>query len=746
MKQNQRKQQNINKYSMKKQALLFLLFITFLSVNLFAEESPKLITLESDHLSLILKVDANKQVTFEYFGKKITDTQPFLKKKSYRRTDHANDPQAYSAFGGRDFREPALEVTHADGNITTELIYQSHEIKKEDNQSVLKLNLCDKAYPLNVTLTYYVYPKEDVFKESVSIQNKEKKEVILHRFFSCFLPIRAQKYYLTHFAGAWAKEMQKEETLLTHGTKSIQTLKGVRTTHTENPSFMLSLNQPLNEDAGEVIAGALAWSGNFKLNFELDELNTLNIMAGINPEVSAYTLKSGESFQTPEMIFTFSYQGAGQATRNLHDWARNFQIYDPLSIRPTLLNSWEGAYFKFNEKTLTDMMDRAADMGLEMFVLDDGWFGNEYPRNNDKQGLGDWQVNKEKLPHGIDYLASYAQSKGLKFGIWIEPEMVNPNSVLAKQHPEWIVKGKGRDIPQIRKQWLLDLTNPKVQDYVMKIVDDIMSSSDKISYIKWDCNRHVESVGSTYLSDKQQQEFWIRYTQGLYNVYERVRAKYPKLIMQACASGGGRVDYGALKYHQEIWTSDNTDALSRIKIQYGTNMIYPALVTGSHVSASPNHQTGNQTPLKFRFDLAMSGRLGMELEPKTLNDKEKAFARKAIQNYKNIRELITSGDLYRIRSPYEGGVYSLMYVAKNKQRAVFYAYNITYEGRVNLPSFRLKGLDPKKKYTIHELNTDKPRFWGEGESFSGEYLMNVGLNLLLQKCFDSMVFTLEEAN
>ncbi|MDE7126292.1 MAG: alpha-galactosidase, partial [Bacteroidales bacterium] len=409
---------------------------------------------------------------------------------------------------------------------------------------------------------------------------------------------------------------------------------------------------------------------------------------------------------------------------------------------PALLNSWEGAYFDFNTKTLTDMIDDVKDMGLEMFVLDDGWFGNRYPRNDAKSGLGDWEANVSKLPEGIDYLVRYAHDKGVKFGIWIEPEMVNPKSELAARHPDWVVKSAGRDIPQIRSQWLLDLSNPEVQDFVFGVFDRTMQMAPGIDYIKWDANRHVESFGSEHID--RQSHFFVEYVQGFYEVLRRIREKYPEVIVQACASGGGRVEYGALKYFNEVWTSDNTEALSRVFIQYGTNMIYPACVTGSHVSAVPNHQTANVTPLKFRFDVASAGRLGMELQPKDMTAEEREFARKAIASYKEYRDLVFYGDLYRIHSPYgKGDHYALMYVSKDKRRAVVFAYCLRYQGRALVPQFRLYGLDPDMRYSLKELNVEKSRFWGAGKVFDGTYLINQGINPQLMKVYDSAVYYLE---
>ena len=692
-----------------------------------AAAEPQVINIKTDGSSMVMSVTSDGEVLFHHFGGRIDDATPVTGIKSYRRTDHGTDNLAYSTMGGRNFREPALRVTHADGDMNTELRYVSHTTRTLADTNVTRtvIKLTDTNQALDVELFYTAYAKENVITTHAVIRNREKGSIVLHSFYSSSLPVKARSYLLTHLYGAWARESQVDHTLLTHGSKSIESRKQVRTTHTENPAFMITLDsESFDENYGEVIAGALAWSGNFRLNFEVDEFNVLNILAGANPYASDYTLGEGESFTTPEMIYTYSSEGAGGASRHLHDWARNYGVWHGHTYAPTLLNSWEGAYFTFDAKTLTEMIDDAADMGLEMFVLDDGWFGNKYPRNDSNAGLGDWQVNAKKLPEGIDYIASYAHQKGMKFGIWIEPEMVNPRSELAEKHPDWIVKAGNREIPRMRNQWLLDLSNPKVQDFVFSVFDNTMKLSPNIDYIKWDANRHVENAGSEYLPEDKQSHFWIDYTQGFYKVMERIRAKYPDVLIQACASGGGRVEFGAMKYFNEVWTSDNTEALSRTRIQYGTSLFYPATVMGSHVSATPNHQTGNITPIKFRF--------------------EKRFARKAVASYKAYRDIVMEGDLYRIGTPYDDtGYYGMMYVSKDKKKAVLFTYCIRYQSRTLIPKFRLHGLDAKTRYTVREQNTDKKRFWFDGGTFTGEYLANAGINPNLSKIYDSAVFVLE---
>ena len=717
------------------------------SEPLTIDPTPRVIEIATDRTSMVLTVDEDGSLMFDYYGKKLDDPTPFLSKKSYRRVDFCTDPMAYITQGGREQRQASLAVTHSDGDLNTKLGYVSHTVDSRGSAVVTTIQLTDSKMPFDVRLVYEAYPSQDVIVAHSEITNRETGNVRLRNYFSANISLTADRYYLTQFGGAWAREMSMFESELTRGIKSISSQKQVRAVQLENPSFMLSLNRPLDENTGEVVAGALAWSGNFDLSFEVDDFDILNIRAGINPYSAEYTLHTGETFITPDVILTYSGEGAGEASRNLHDWARECGgVYDAENACPTLLNSWEGAYFDFDPTVLKHMIDDAADMGLEMFVLDDGWFGNEFPRNSTKQGLGDWQVNLAKLPGGIDEIASYAVSKGLKFGIWIEPEMISPRSELARKHPDWVVgRNTGREMTTTRNQWILDLSNPEVQDFVFGVFDNTMKLSPHISYIKWDANRHVENAGSPYLGADEQSMFWVKYTQGLYNVYKRIREAYPDVIIQACASGGGRVEYGALRYNDEAWTSDNTDARTRVFIQYGTSHIYPSVMMGSHVSTVPNHQTGGITPLKFRFDVAMSGRLGMELQPKHLSDKEKAFARNAIATYKQLRPTIMHGDLYRLHSPYEKGNYaSLMYVEKDKSRAVMFTYCFEYRGRDTVCRLKLTGLDPERKYRLREVNVeDKPVFWGEGMVFSGEYLIDEGVNLPLTKRYTSAVFVLE---
>ena len=707
---------------------------------------PQVINIRTNDLSMVMSVAPNGEVLFHHFGGRIDDASPAAGIKSYRRTDHGTDNLAYSTMGGRNFREPALRVTHADGDMNTELRYVSHTTRTLADTNVTRtvIKLTDTNQALDVELFYTAYAEENVITTHAVIRNREKGSIVLHSFYSSSLPVKARSYLLTHLYGAWARESQVDHTLLTHGSKSIESRKQVRTTHTENPAFMITLDsESFDENYGEVIAGALAWSGNFRLNFEVDEFNVLNILAGANPYASDYTLGAGESFTTPEMIYTYSSEGAGGASRHLHDWARNYGVWHGHTYAPTLLNSWEGAYFTFDAKTLTEMIDDAADMGLEMFVLDDGWFGNKYPRNDSNAGLGDWQVNAKKLPEGIDYIASYAHQKGMKFGIWIEPEMVNPKSELFEKHPDWAIHLPNRETYYYRNQLVLDLSNPKVQDYVFSVVDNIMIENPDLAFFKWDCNSPITNVYSPYLKEKQNQ-LYIDHVRGVYNVFKRVAEKYPHLPIMLCSGGGARCDYEALKYFTEFWCSDNTDPIERLYIQWGFSQFFPAKAMCAHVTS-----WNKNTSVKFRTDVAMMCKMGFDISLKEMNDDEMKYCQEAVANYKRLKGTILDGDLYRLVSPYETNHSSVMYVDKAKSKSVLFAYDIHPRfGEKTFP-VKLQGLAPNKKYKVQEINLmpgKKSALATDGGTFSGDFLMKIGLNVFSTAHARSKVIELTEVH
>jgi alpha-galactosidase len=404
----------------------------------------------------------------------------------------------------------------------------------------------------------------------------------------------------------------------------------------------------------------------------------------------------------------------------------------------TLLNNWETTYFTFNEPKLAGLMDDAKTLGVDLFLLDDGWFGNKYPRNNDKAGLGDWQENKEKLPDGIASLVKTAESKGVKFGIWIEPEMVNPKSELYEKHPDWILKLPNRPEHYYRNQLVLDLTNPEVQDFVYHLVTDMMDKNPGIAYIKWDCNRMMTNAYSPYLKN-QQSQLYIDYVNNLYKIFEKIRVKYPHLPIMLCSGGGGRVDYGALKYFTEFWASDDTDPLERVYIQWGYSYFFPALSVCNHVTS-----WGKQ-PIKFRVDVAMMGKLGFDIQVKGLTEPELKFCQQAVQNYKRLSDVVWKGDLYRIISPYKENRAVLMYVNEQKSKAVLYSYTLNSRYGEGFTKVRLEGLNPDKNYKVEEVNLmPKPSFSDNGKTFSGEYLMKEGLNVTNGKPLTSMILEITE--
>ena len=704
----------------------------------------QVIAVETENTALVLLVQENGLVKTLHYGAPVGDPAQYLGMQVSTEDYNSCEGMAYPATGGRFIGEPALQVKYADGTHNTELYFTGITVAQREGCVSTAIDLKDYVTGMQVKLVYDAYRAEDVITMHTEILNGGTQPVELLNYASSSLFLDAKDYLLTHTWGSWAQEMQMERELLGHDMKVIESRRGVQATQANNPSFLLSLNtRDFSETTGEVIAGALAWSGNYRISFERESSGRLNILSGISPYASAWPLAAGERFTTPEMIYTWSNAGAGGASRNLHRWGRKYSVYGGGQVNPTLLNSWEGAYFNFTTETLLRMIDDAAGMGLEMFVLDDGWFGNAFPRNSDNAGLGDWEVNVSKLPEGIDYVASYAHAKGLKFGIWIEPEMVNPDSELAHAHPEWVVQSPGREIYQGRNQWVLDLANPAVEDFVFGIFDRTMQLAPGIDYIKWDCNRVVQSFGSPYLGAAQD-KFYVSYVQGLYNVMRRIREKYPRVLVQCCSSGGGRVDYGSLRYCNEVWTSDDTDALQRAFIQYSQSLTYPTCIMASHVSTVPNHQTSNVTPLKFRFDMACSGRLGMELQPRNLSEWERALAERCIGSYKQYRDLVFSGDLYRFASPYDSPYYGLMYVSEDKSRAVVFTYCVAFEPRtVGGKVFRLQGLDPARKYKVVEQNVDNSCWWGNGQSFTGSFLMGGAFNPRLPQLYSSAVFVLE---
>ncbi|GEO11915.1 alpha-galactosidase [Segetibacter aerophilus] len=722
--------------------LLSVLFTFSVSIS-FAQRN-QIIPIETQHNVIALQVGNDLRVSTAYFGTKLKDTSEYrFVRQMYRRGDDYSGilNSAYTPAGSRNLVEPAIEVRHANGNTSLDLYFVSSAVEKTDaNVSVTNILLRDSAYALEVSLFFKVYYKEDVVEQWTVIRNKEKGNVTLQKYASANLYLTGDQYWLKQFHGDWAKEMQPEVTRLTAGIKVLDTKLGTRAHLYQPPTFMVSLDKPATEDEGKVLLGQLEWSGNFKVDLEVDPLNNLRLIAGINPFASEYTLKPNQQFETPAFVFTFSDKGTGEASRNLHRWARNYKLYDGKGDRMTLLNNWEATFFNFDEPILAGLLKDTKKLGVDLFLLDDGWFGNNYPRNNDRAGLGDWQENVKKLPHGVGFLVREAENNGVKFGIWVEPEMVNPKSDLYLKHPEWVIKQPNRQEHLYRNQLVLDLSNPKVQNFVFGILDTLFTKNPNLAFIKWDCNAVIYNAYSSFL--EKQSHLYVDYVKGLYNVLDRVRAKYPKVEMMLCSGGGGRVDYGALKYFNEFWLSDNTDPLERVFIQYEYSYFYPAISHSNHVT-----DWGKQ-PLKYRTDVAMMGKLGFDIVVSKLSPKDLEFAQKAVKTYDSIKTIIWQGDMYRLADPRENPYASVMYVNELKDKAVMFNYITSNRyGAGSLSPIKLKGLDPAKKYKIREINIYQESRFGNGSnnSYSGDYLMTVGYNPGVNSNRMSVVLQIEEA-
>ena len=712
--------------------IIVCLFISALLCGFVPCKAERL-RVSSSQMEIVLDAVPGEELKMLYFGPKLSDTD--FENISY---SGIKPYDAYPAYGrGSRYApafEPAFAVTHADGNMTLDLAVLGNQVQTEPSGAVVtRVRLKDKVYPFEVAVCYRAYQDVNMIETWTEISNNEKKSVLLRRFDSGFLPVRLGDTWLSHLSGGGNNEGFLIQEPLARGMKVIKNKDGNRNSHIAHAEVMLSLDGRPRENEGRVIGAALCYSGNYEIRLDTCYEDWHFLYAGINPDNSEYHLAKGETFVTPVLAYTFSDEGLSGASRNFHKWGRKYKLAHGDRERKILLNSWEGVYFDIKESEMEQMMTDIASMGGELFVMDDGWFGVKYPRNDATAGLGDWVVDTRKLPGGIGHLVEKAHQKGIKFGIWIEPEMVNVKSEVYEKHPDWVINAPERELVLGRgdAQLILDLGNPKVQDHVFGIFDKIMSENPEIDYVKWDANMSLLSHGSQYLPADRQSHLLIEYHRGFAKVCDRIRAKYPDVTIQACASGGGRANWGVLPWFDEFWASDNTDALQRIYIQWGTSYFFPAIAMGSHISAVPNRHLARTTSLKYRIDVAMAGRLGMELQPKHMTEEEKDQCRRAIAEYKVIRPVVQFGDLYRLVSPYDGkNMASLMYCSEDKSQAVFYWWKLETFFDEHLPKVCMAGLDPSRNYRIKELSRiDLEPLAYEGKVFSGKFLMETGLEI-----------------
>lgn len=690
--------------------------------------------LQGLNVSYIFNVMKNEQLGNLYFGKKIRHRDNF--KHFFYQPEvgigiiahHEDDPgfsleyykQEYPSYGTTDFRKPAFELESEDGSRVSDFVYKGYRVYKgkeklaglpstyvesEDEATTLEIELKDEVLNCKLYLTYTVYENRDVITRNARFVNHGIEKIDINRAMSFALDLPDYNYEMIHLSGAWARERFIKTRKLEVGSQYIDSTRGASSAH-QNP-FVILKRPNTNEDAGECIGFSLVYSGNFLAHVEVDHFDATRVTMGINPFDFKWELKPGESFITPEGIIVYSESGMNDMSKTFHKLFRERIARGEWrdKERPILVNNWEATYFDFDEDKIVSMASKAKDLGFELFVLDDGWFGK---RNDDKTSLGDWFPNLDKLPNGIKGLGERVVNEGIRFGLWFEPEMISKNSKLYEEHPDWILGVKDRRLSMGRNQYILDLSKPEVRKYIVDILSERFSEAP-ISYVKWDMNRNMTEVTYRDLPHK--------YILGLYEILEELTTKFPHILFESCASGGGRFDAGMLHYMPQVWTSDDTDAIVRLNIQHGTSLAYPLISMGAHVSDIPNHQTARKTSLETRNYVAAFGNFGYELDLLKFDEETGANVTKYLDFYKNNRKLIQFGDFYRLESPFEGNTASWMVVDKEKAEALVGHFTILaspnpgYNAKVIL-----KGLNPDKKYSIN----------GEFEAY-GDELMNVGI-------------------
>lgn len=636
-------------------------------------------------------------------------------------------PLEYATEGIGDFRIPAVGVRYPNGASALDLRYESYRIEpgkysipglpavyaEEYEAETVAITLKDTASDIRVVLKYGVLPAFDVITRSAVIINDGTQAVMVNKAHSLCLDIPYGHWEWVHFHGRWTKEREPERRPLLHGIQQSSSKRGT-SSHQQNPVVLLC-REGCTETSGTCIGAVLMYSGCFQTQIEYDQLNQTRVVMGMNTHTFSWELKPGNSFYTPEVILSQSTTGFETLSHQFHRVIREHVCRGKYKMieRPVLINNWEATYFDFNEDKLVEIAKGAAELGVDMLVMDDGWFGK---RDSDSKGLGDWYVNQEKLPNGLEGLVKKVNDLGLQFGIWVEPEMVSEDSDLFRAHPEWAIQIPGRKPTRSRFQLVLDMSRKDVQDYLFDALSRILSSAN-ISYVKWDFNRSVSDWYSEALPAARQKEMSHRFVLELYDLLERLTSAFPNVLFEGCCGGGGRFDAGILYYCPQIWCSDDTDAFERTQIQYGTSFFYPISAMGSHVSAVPNHQTGRVTPLKSRGITAMSGSFGFELDLNKLTDEEKEEVKLQIALFKEYGPLIHNGKYYRLSDPFREKYAIWEYVSRDAKKVLVHALIFRTEPNMLRYPIRLRGLDPDKKYRLRE----------DGVIYSGNALMNGGI-------------------
>lgn len=643
----------------------------------------------------------------------------------------------FSTFGNADLRLPSLHLQYADGTTTSRFTYRGHKIyagkpvleglpatytEKDEEADTLELVLFDELKQVQVTLIYSAFDALDAITRSVRVENQSGEVVSIKRVMSATVDFigGGNRFDFLHLDGAWARERSVNRHALFRGNQEVYSRRGASSPH-HNPFFAL-VDHAATELSGDVYGFNLIYSGNFTAGVEVDAYDTARAYIGINPFQFGWRLEPGEHFQSPETVMVFSDQGISGMSRIYHKLYRTRLcrgVFRDVE-RYALINNWEGTYFDFNEEKLLKIAEKGAEIGLDLMVLDDGWFGK---RDNDRCSLGDWVVNRDKLPGGLDGLADKVNALGMKFGLWFEPEMVSPDSDLYRAHPDWAIHVNGRPSSLGRHQLILDLSRPEVCDYIIDAISEILSNAN-ISYVKWDMNRHFSEIGSDGLPPERMGELCHRYMLGLYRVLETLVTRFPNVLFESCSSGGGRYDGGMLYYMPQTWVSDCSDAGERIRIQYGTSICYPFSSMGSHISAVPNHQTGRITTQKTRAEIAMEGQFGFELDMSRMTEEELAEAKEQVARYKKYGEVFHKGDLYRLRSPFETDEMALEFISEDQNTVILLYANRLCTPNGPLLRVRLAGLDPNADYIEEDTGEKSAR---PGSVFGGDELMNRGL-------------------
>ncbi len=711
-------------------------------MSVIYNQTSRTFKLDTPNTSYVIEIGDGEYIFHRYYGAKIPDTD--LSYLDFNKDYGSFFPKSpdtgiqldaqlleYPTYGIGDYRTSALMIRGADGTATTDIRYSAHRIYKgkpaldglpstyadESEAETLEIDALDSHTGALVTLVYTAFENHDAITKSVMVKNTGNAAFTLERVFSGALDMPSCDYDCINLWGHWGKERTPERVTLHHGKQSVESTR-VSSSHNHNP-FMAIVSKNADEDLGEAYGFNLVYSGSFLIETEVDHLCSSRVVAGINPIDFEWTLAPGESFTTPELVCVYSNRGIGEMSRIFHKLYINNLCRRQWKgrKRPILVNNWEGTYFDFDDEKLLAIAKDAADLGIEMLVLDDGWFGAD--RNIDIGYLGDWTVNEKKIRCGMKELVRRVHSLGLKFGLWFEPEMISPIGKLYEAHPDWCLHVDGRKLSPARNQYVLDYSRKDVRDYIVDIMSNLIADAG-IEYVKWDFNRNMTELGSALLPPEKQKELCHRYVLGLYEVMSRLLEKFPDLLIEGCSGGGGRFDAGILYYAPQIWTSDDTDAIERIDIQYGTSYVYPAAAMSAHLSASPNHQTGRSTGFETRGIVAMGGNFGYELDVTKFTEEEREMVRRQIKDYNKYQALVQNGELYRLISPYKNRMYSAWeYVADDKSEALLTFAVMRREIYTRYYLIKLRGLDAGKRYLSSR----------DGKVYSGALLMNSGVNL-----------------